>query len=92
MFLITIQEVLKMQRKILGVFFAALLVFVLPAWGRTEEETIMTIRELLRNPQAYFFKEVTLKGDVIQVLSKETVESTLVWSVLLTDWSTTGVA
>ena len=66
--------------------------FVLPVWGGTEEEPITTIRELLRNPQAHFFREVTLKRDVIQVLSKETIEGTLVWSILLTDWSTTGVA
>jgi len=68
------------------------LIVALPTWGRTEEEPIMTIRELLRNPQVYFFREVILRGDVIQVLSKETVEGTLIWSILLTDWSTTGVA
>ena len=53
--------------------------FVLPVWGGTEEEPITTIRELLRNPQAHFFREVTLKRDVIQVLSKETAKDNLVY-------------
>lgn len=57
--------------------------FVLPVWGGTEEEPIMAIRELLRNPQAYFFREVTLKRDVIQVLSKETAKDNLVYPAYL---------
>jgi len=95
MSLVTVPEVLRMQRKILGVFLTTLLIFVLPAWGGTEEKPITTIRELLRNPQAYFFKEVTLKGDVIQVVSKEAAEKgkdEVTWLILLNDWSTTGVA